>query len=121
MPKHIRYNFTPDSNPVYKDGLYRRLADKDPQVPLIELIEVLTKAIHKASQEAYPHSKPHHKHSSGNMPQNNWYDEECKETRTSLQKEVLMGAITQKQSKKMYSKVVRRKKRNHFAQLEKEL
>ena len=41
--------------------------------------------------------------------------------RTSLQKEVLSGAITQKQAKKMYNKIVRRKKRNHLAQLEKEL
>ena len=106
---------------MYKDGLYRRLADKDPQIPLSELTEVLTKAIHEASQEAYPHSKPHHKHSSKNMPQNNWYDKECKEMRTSLQREVLSGAITQKQSKKMYNKIVRRKKRNYLAQLEKEL
>ena len=41
--------------------------------------------------------------------------------RTSLQKEVLSGVITHKQSKKMYNRIVRRKKRNYLAQLEKEL
>ena len=121
LPKHIRYTFTPDSNPVYKDGLYRHLADKNPESPLKELTKVLTKAIHEAALEAYPHYKPHHKCSSGSMPQNNWYDKECRQMRISLQKEVLSGAITQKQAKKMYSKIVRRKKRNHLAQLEKKL
>ena len=121
LPKQIRYTFTPDCNPAYKDGLYRRLADKNPQSPLSKLTEDLTKAIHEAAQEAYPHTKPHQKRSTGNMPQNNWYDEECKEMRTSLQKEELSGAITHKQSKKMYSRIVRRKKRNYLAQLEKEL
>ena len=115
LPRQIRYTFIPDCNSVYKDGLYRRLADKDPRSPLSELTEILTKAIHEASQDAYPHSKPHQKPSRGNMPQNNWYDKECKEMRTSLQKEVLSGVITHKQSKKMYSRIVRRKKRNYLA------
>ena len=83
-PRHVRYTFTPESDSVYRDGIYRRLADKDPECPLKELTKILTKTIHEAAMEAYPHTLPHYKRRSGSMPQNSWYDEECREMRITL-------------------------------------
>ena len=121
MSGHTRYTFLSGSDPVYKDGLFRRLVDKNPECPLKELIEILTKAVHEAALEAYPHSQPHYKCRFGSMLQNSWYDEECREMRITLQKEVLLGIRTQKQSRMFFRRLVRRKKRNYLAQLEREI
>ena len=43
------------------DGIYRRLAIEDPKCPLDELTELLTKALHDAAMEAYPHTQSQHK------------------------------------------------------------
>ena len=53
-PTLVRYTFTSQSDSIYKDGIYRRLTDKDPKCPLMELTKILTKTIHEAAMEAYP-------------------------------------------------------------------
>ena len=103
------------------DGIYRRLASEDPKCPLDELTELLTKASHDAAMEAYPHSQPQPKRRFENMPQNNRYDEECREVRAQLQRDLLLGVITYRQSRITFRRLVRRKKRAYLAQMERDL
>ncbi|MCO5607954.1 hypothetical protein L7F22_062156 [Adiantum nelumboides] len=55
------------------------------------------------------------------MPQNSWYDEECREMRAQLQRDFLLGVITHRQSQTAFRRLVRRKKRAYLAQLERDL
>ena len=71
--------------------------------------------------ETYPHTQPHHKRRSSSMPQNSWYDEECREMRITLQREVFSGVITHKQSHMSFRCLVRKKKRNYLAHLKRKL
>ena len=40
LPGHTRYIFTSESDSIYMDGIYKRLANKDPKSPLKELTEI---------------------------------------------------------------------------------
>ncbi|MCO5563615.1 hypothetical protein L7F22_017262 [Adiantum nelumboides] len=55
------------------------------------------------------------------MPQNSWYDEECREMRIRLHREVLMGITTRRQSQIIFRRLVRRKKRAYLSQLDRDL
>ena len=89
-----RYIFTSETDSVYTDGIYRRLCTEEPGRPLEELTYILTETLHDAAREAYPHTQPEQRRPSGSMPQNSWYDEECRVMRARLQREVLLGVIT---------------------------
>ena len=73
-----------------------------PNSSLDEITKVLIETLHAAAMEAYPHAQPTNKPRPGNMPQNSWYDAECKETRITLQKQVLLGIITYKKSRSIF-------------------
>ena len=68
---------------MYSCGVYNGMLDLDPFVPLEELTQGLSKSLHKATTNAFPHTM-------GNAPklgrviQNSWYDEECRDTRRCL-------------------------------------
>ena len=120
-PSATRYRFTRETDSVYTDEIYARLCGEEPERPLHELTQILTETLHLAAAQAFPHSQPSRRPSSGKMPQNSWYDEECKETRATLQREVHMGTTTHRQSRITFRRLVRRKKRAYLAQLERDL
>ena len=86
-----------------------------------EITTLLTEILHGAAAEAYPHTQPDQRRRSGNIPQNSWYDDECKEMRAQIQSELVRGVITYKQSRIALRRLVRRKKRAFLAQLERDL
>ena len=67
---HTRYTFTSETDPVYIDGIYRRLVTEEPGRSLEELTQILTETLHDAAAETYPHTQPTHRRRSGSMPQN---------------------------------------------------
>ncbi|KAH7292540.1 hypothetical protein KP509_29G073500 [Ceratopteris richardii] len=118
---HTRYSFTSQTDSVYMDGIYRCLCTQEPGRPLDELTNLLTKTLHDAAKEAYPHTHPEERGSSRTMPLNSWYDEKCRELRGRLQREVALGVTTHIHSRITSRLLVRRKKRAFLARLEEEL
>ena len=51
----------------------------EPVYTVEEITSLLTEILHGAAKEAYPHTQPDQKWGFGNMPQNSWYDKECRE------------------------------------------
>ena len=118
---HTRYTFTPETDSVYTEEIYSRLYAAEPVYSVEEITTLLTQTLHGAAAEAYPHTQPDQRRRSGSMPQNSWYDEECKETRARIQRELLLGVITHRQSRITLRRLVRRKKRAFLAQMERDL
>ncbi|MCO5581341.1 hypothetical protein L7F22_035222 [Adiantum nelumboides] len=94
-----RYSFTPEANSVYTEEIYSRLCTAGPGLSVEECTTLLTETLHGAALEAYPHTQLGRRQHSGSMPQNSWYDEECRETRAQLQRDLLLGVITYRQSR----------------------
>ena len=117
-PKPIRYTFTSETNTIYTEGIYQQLCFGMPNSSLDEITQILTETLHAAAVEAYLHAQPTTKRRPGSMPQNSWYDAECREMRITLEKEVLLGIITHKKSRSIFRCLVRRKKRAFITQLE---
>ena len=105
-----KYQFTGETINVYGCGIYNGMLDLDPFAPLEELTQGLSKSLHKAATKAFPHT-------TANPPkldrviQNNWYDEECHDTRRFLQREVTRGIYTHKEAGATFQLLVRKKKR----------
>ncbi|MCO5586843.1 hypothetical protein L7F22_040788 [Adiantum nelumboides] len=115
------YTFTPKTDSVYLEEIYSRLCTVGPGLSVEECTTLLTKTLHGAALEAYPHTQPGQRQHSGSMPQNSWYDEECRERRAQLQRDLLLEVITYRQSRIASRRLVRRKKRAYLAQLERNL
>ena len=118
---HTRYTFTPETDSVYVEEISRRLGIAEPVYTLEEITTLLTETLHGAALEAYPHTQPDQRQRSGSMPQNSWYDEECRDMRAQVQRELLLGVITYRQSRIALRRLVRRKKRAFLAQIERDL
>ena len=97
--RHTRYTFTPETDSVYAEEIYSRFCTAEPVYTVEEITSVLTETLLGAAAEAYPHTQPEQRRRSGSMPQNSWYDEECRETRAQIQRELSLGVITYRQSR----------------------
>lgn len=86
-----------------------------------EITSLLTETLHGVAAKAYPHTQPDQRRRSGSMPQNSCYDEECREMRAQIQRELSLGLITYTQSRVTLRRLVRRKKRAFLAQMERDL
>ena len=93
----------------------------EPVYTVEEITFLLTEILHGAAKKAFQHTQPGHKRKTGNMPQNSWYDEECREVRAQIKRELALGNITYKQSRVALRRIVRRKKRAFLTWLEHEL
>ena len=118
---HTKYTFTPETDPVYVEEIYNRMRAAEPVYTVEEITSLLTEILHGAAKEAFQHTQPGHKRKTGNMPQNSWYDEECKEVRAQIKRELTLGNITYKQSRVALRRIVRWKKRAFLTWLEHEL
>ena len=47
------------------------------------------------------------------MPQNSWYDDECRITHSRLEREKARGQITMREAQRIFHSLTRRKKRQH--------
>ncbi|MCO5559084.1 hypothetical protein L7F22_012676 [Adiantum nelumboides] len=118
---HTKYTFTPETDPVYVEEIYNRMRAAEPVYTVEEITFMLTEILHGAAKEAFQHTQSGHKRKTGNMPQNSWYDEECREVRAQIKRELTLGNITYKQSRVALWRIVRRKKRAFLTWLEHEL
>ena len=115
---HTRYTFTRETDSVYIEEICKRMWAAEPVYTIEEITNLLTEILHGAAKEAYPHTQPDQRKPSGTMPQNSWYDEECREQRAQIQRELILGVITYKQSRIAIRRLIRRKKRAFLAQLD---
>ncbi|MCO5553716.1 hypothetical protein L7F22_007242 [Adiantum nelumboides] len=111
---HSRYTFTPETDSVYSEEIYSRLCTAGPGLSVEKCTTLLTETLHGVASEAYPHTQPDQRRHSGSMPQNSWYDEECREMRAQLQRDLLLGVITYRQSRIASRCLVRQKKRAYL-------
>ncbi|KAH7442549.1 hypothetical protein KP509_03G093700 [Ceratopteris richardii] len=95
---HTRYTFTPETDSVYTKEIWDRLRTVGRGLSLEECTTLLTETLHSAASVAYPHTRPVRRRQYGSMPQNSWYDEECREMRAKLQIDLLLGVITYRHS-----------------------
>ena len=63
------------------------MLDLDPFAPLDEVTQGLSKSLHKAATNAFPHTTANPP-KLGRVIQTSWYDEECRDTMRCLQREV---------------------------------
>ena len=119
--RHPRYTFTPETDSVYAEEICRLLCTSEPVYTVEEITSMLTVTLHGAAAEAYPHTQPDQRRRSGHMPQNSWYDEECRQGRAQIQRELALGVITYRQSRIATRRLVRRKKRTFLVQMEQDL
>ena len=92
----------------------------DPHAPLEEVTAQLAGTLHTSAAEHFPHTSPRSTPPNQNVPQNSWYDAECKETRLRLQQDESRGVRTHKQARSIFRRLVRRKKRAYLSKVEHE-
>ena len=78
-----KYLFTGETLDVYSCGVYNGMLDLDPFAPLDEVTQGLSKSLHKAATNAFPHTTANPP-KLGRVIQNSWYHEECRDTRRCL-------------------------------------
>ena len=108
-----KYRFTRETIDVYSCGVYDGMLDLDPFAPLDELTQGLSSSLHKAATNAFPHTTANPPPKLDRVIQNSCYDEECRDTRRCLQREVARGIYTHKQARATFQRLVRKKKRIH--------
>ena len=91
-----KYRFTRETIDVYICGVYYGMLDLDHFALLDEVTQGLSKSLHKAATNTFPHTAAYPP-KFGRVIQNSWYDEACHDTRRCLQREVAQGIYTHKQ------------------------
>ena len=82
---------------------------EDPWKPIEELTKDLSNSVHVAAKASFPYNEPNRTRKVGNVPQNSWYDEECKEKRDQMQIEVARETTTLKNSRSILRSLVKKK------------
>ena len=91
---------------------YDGLLEMDPTTSMSTLTTQLSLLLHTAAISSFPH----HTHMGrtvkpGTMPQNRWYDDECRELYMPLRTQQALGKITQKEARRQMRSLTRRKRR----------
>lgn len=118
FPRHPRYHFTEDTSHIYSEKVRDTLSTLDLSAPLEECTKGLADILHASATFAFPCTLPSSRPSCSTVPQNGWYDQECKTVHTQLEKEVATGARTRSQAMTLKRRMVRKKKRAYLAKLE---
>ena len=108
---HTTIHFTHDLADIYEHHIYDGLLHMDPMAPMSTLTTQLSSLLHTAATRSFPHHM-HKVHTarSGTMPQNRWYDEECKELYRHLRTQQALGRITREEARRQMRPLTRRKK-----------
>eukprot|EP00249_Psilotum_nudum_P009654 c22069_g1_i1 orf=27-1430(-) len=108
---HTVIAFTHELSHIYAQHLHERLLLLDPHEPLDSLTAQLTSILHESATLSFPHHTHTYPPRTGTMPQNGWYDEECREGRRQIRALEAHGEITHRQSQRRMQSLTRRKKR----------
>ncbi|KAH6556711.1 hypothetical protein KP509_1Z160900 [Ceratopteris richardii] len=108
---HTTIHFTHELSHIYAHHLHTRLLSLDPLSPLDTLTSQITTILQDSALLSFPHRTYVHPPRRGSMPQNRWYDAECRELRKHLQILEHRGDITHAQSQRRMQILTRRKRR----------
>ena len=108
---HTTIHFTHDLDHVYSHHLNEHISLLDPSATLSTLTSQFTHLLHTSALNSYPHHTSSGHITKGNMPQNQWYDEECRELYRSLQAQKARGEITHQEASRCIKTLTRRKRR----------
>ncbi|MCO5608775.1 hypothetical protein L7F22_062991 [Adiantum nelumboides] len=106
---HTTIHFTRELSHVYTDHLHSHLLTLDSHAPLDTLTTQLTHILHDSA--LHTHSTHTYPPREGSMPQNGWYDDDCRELRRGLRTAETLGEITHRQAQRRMQSLIRRKKR----------
>ncbi|MCO5598303.1 hypothetical protein L7F22_052395 [Adiantum nelumboides] len=74
-----RYHFPKETEQLYASQIFKLLAVLDPHIPLVELTQQFTKALHAAAETTFPHSGESGSYNEKeSKPRNRLYDDECR-------------------------------------------
>ena len=107
---HTTIHFTEELSVVYRHHVYAGIRQLDPDAPLSTLTTEITTILHSAALESFPvttHSAPR----TGAMPQNRWYDDECRQLYQNLRAQQALGSISERQMRRRMGTLTRRKRR----------
>ena len=108
---HTTIHFTHELSDIYSQHVQAHLPSHDLSLPLESLSTKLTHILHSAATSSFPCTKHSNQGRSGSMPQNKWYDEDCRDLHRKLTVSQLNGSITSTQARKEMRKMTRRKRR----------
>ncbi|MCO5562396.1 hypothetical protein L7F22_016023 [Adiantum nelumboides] len=104
-------SFTHELTPVYIHHLHEHLIHLDPTTPLDTLTTDITSILHESATQSFPHRIHTHPPRTGTMPQNRWYDDECRNLHRHLRILEIRGEITHHQAQRKMRTLTRRKRR----------
>ena len=108
---HVTIHFTHELADIYS----RHVQDCLPSIDLSSSLETittqLTNTLHSAAMDSFPHTRHSHHTRIGSMPQNRWYDDECRDLYKKLRISQLTGLIGHREARKQMRKMTRYKKR----------
>ena len=107
---HTTIHFTHELPDIYSQHVQARLSSLDPSMPLESLTMELTHILHSATINNLPYTKHSNQGRVGSMPQNRWYDDDCRDLHRQLKVSYLSGTITSIQAHKEMLKMTRRKR-----------
>ena len=108
---HTTIHFTHELSDIYSRHVQARLPTLDSSMSLQTLTTQLTDILHSAAINSFPHTRHCSKVRLGSMPQNRWYDEECRDLYRHLKISQLNGTISSVEARKRMRKMTRCKKR----------
>lgn len=112
QPPRTIFHFTQDLAEVYDYHVHDQLFALDPSAPMAMLTSQLSHVLHSAAVRSFPyHIQTGRPPTSGSMPQNRWYDDECRNLYHSLRVQRARGEITRRQAGRRMHTLTRRKRR----------
>ncbi|MCO5610243.1 hypothetical protein L7F22_064479 [Adiantum nelumboides] len=99
-------------SPTEHTTIHFRISQLDPDASLSALTTELITILHLAALESFP-STTHSTDTpqSGTMPQNRWYDDECRQLYQRLRAEHITEQISERQMRRQMGTLTRRKRR----------
>ena len=95
---HTIIHFMHELAHIYSRHVQAHLSSFDSSLPLENLTTKLAHTLHSTTISSFPYTK-HSNHSRiGSMPQNKWYDEDCRELYRQLKVSRLSGTISSVQA-----------------------
>ena len=108
---HTIIHFTHELADIYSRHVQTHLSSFDSSLPLENLTTTLTHILQSAAISSFPYTKASSHGRIGSMPQNKWYDEDCRELYRQLKVSRLSGTLSSVQARKEMRKMTRRKRR----------
>ena len=109
---HTTIHFTHEVAHIYSAEVEKGLLLLLPTTPLSILTSHITSVLHTSAISSFPHTThTGHTPPPGTMPQNRWYDDECRELYRRLRAQRALGEITEREARRQMKTLTRRKRR----------